>query len=68
MQSLNDFNGVDRAINKRRTTKSEFQDRFKGKTALMNKEGHIGVVTKTQQPISKMTGSDLAKSQLYSRP
>jgi|JI9StandDraft_2_1071091.scaffolds.fasta_scaffold196611_1 hypothetical protein len=32
---------------------SDFQDRFKGRTSLMNKEGHIGVVAKIAKPINK---------------
>lgn len=31
----------------------EFQERFKGKTTLMNKDGHLGVVQNTSKPIPK---------------
>lgn len=36
---------------------SDFQDRFKGRTSLMNKEGHIGVVAKPAKPINKEDSS-----------
>jgi len=31
----------------------DFRSRFKGRTAFMNKEGHIGVVLQTANPIDK---------------
>ena len=40
-------------LNKKKTHQQEFQDRFKGKTTLISKDGHIGVVTNTQKPINK---------------
>ncbi len=49
----NQFRGVSQIINAKPTHQNEFQDRFKGKTTLMNKEGHIGVVQSTQKPIAK---------------
>lgn len=37
------------------TATSDFQNRFKGKIEVMKKDGHIGVVERTGQPITKMT-------------
>jgi len=36
------------------TETSDFMNRFKGKITTMNKDGHIGVVQKTSQPVNKM--------------
>ncbi|CDW72926.1 UNKNOWN [Stylonychia lemnae] len=52
-QKQNEFRGVSSIVNHKPNQKSEFQDRFKGKTSLMNKEGHIGIVQNTQKPIAK---------------
>jgi hypothetical protein len=41
-------------INKKPTHTEEFHDRFKGKTSLMSKDGHIGIVSSTNKPISKI--------------
>ncbi len=35
------------------TPKEPFHARFKGRTHLMNKEGHLGVVKSTEKPIVK---------------
>ena len=34
---------------------SSFIERFKGKYALMDKDGHLGIVKKSQAPIEKET-------------
>lgn len=49
----NQYRGVSQIINKKKDHQAEFHDRFKGKTTLMSKEGHIGVVQSTLKPISK---------------
>lgn len=40
------------------TATSDFQNRFKGKIEIMKKDGHIGVVERTNKPIDKMTKMD----------
>jgi hypothetical protein len=35
------------------STNDDFKERFKGKTQLIDKEGHMGVVKRSQQPIDK---------------
>ena len=52
-QKQTEFRGVSNIVNKKVDHQSAFQDRFKGKTTLMNKEGHIGVVSNTNKPINK---------------
>ena len=37
------------------TATSDFLNRFKGKMEVMKKDGHIGVIERTNQPITKMT-------------
>ena len=32
----------------------DFKDRFKGKTSMMNKEGHLGVASSSTKPITKI--------------
>lgn len=49
------FRGVSQIINKKQTHSDEFQDRFKGKTTLMSKDGHIGVVSQANKPINKIS-------------
>ena len=49
----NEFRGVSQIVNLKPSKTQEFQDRFKGKTTLMGKEGHIGIVKNTQKPIAK---------------
>ena len=44
--------------------KEPFHARFKGRTHLMNKEGHIGVVKSTEKPIVKGALKFLAKGKL----
>lgn len=39
--------------------KSDFKDRFQGRHSLMNKDGHIGIVKNTNQPIKKVDKVDL---------
>lgn len=39
--------------NPQNKTKEPFHARFKGRTHLMNKEGHLGVVKSTEKPIVK---------------
>ncbi len=53
-EATKQFRGVSQIINKKVTHNAEFQDRFKGKTSLMSKDGHIGIVSNTNKPISKM--------------
>jgi hypothetical protein len=36
------------------TATSDFQNRFKGKMEIMKKDGHIGVVERTNKPITKI--------------
>ncbi len=36
------------------TQPSDFMNRFKGKISTMNKDGHLGIVQRTNQPINKM--------------
>jgi hypothetical protein len=36
------------------TATSDFMNRFKGKIQTMKKDGHIGVVSRTNQPIQKV--------------
>ncbi len=42
-------------------TSKEFQDRFKGRTSLMNKDGHIGIVSNTNKPITKINNEPLTE-------
>ena len=44
--------------------KEPFHARFKGRTHLMNKEGHIGVVKSTEKPIVKGALKYLAQGKL----
>jgi hypothetical protein len=37
----------------------DFKSRFKGRTAFMGKEGHIGVVLQTANPIPKNENSSI---------
>lgn len=37
-----------------RDSSEVFKERFKGKTSLMNKEGHLGVAVNAQIPIDKV--------------
>eukprot|EP00347_Sterkiella_histriomuscorum_P022257 403331123 len=63
LKKQNQYTGVSQIYNKRRrgngdqTSEQEFQARFKGKTTLMNKDGHIGIVQSTIKPIAKGTDS-----------
>jgi len=41
-----------------RDSSEAFKERFKGKTTLMNKDGHIGVATNALKPIHKSNPSD----------
>ena len=45
---------------------TEFQNRFKGRVSLMQKDGHIGLVKRTSQPIHKNvnSGSPTSSSQI----
>ncbi len=45
-QHLNSMNNSQRG-------RSEFLDRFQGKTSVIAKDGHIGIVERTGQPIPK---------------
>ncbi|CDW89517.1 UNKNOWN [Stylonychia lemnae] len=49
----NQFRGVSQIYNQKQTPEQEFQARFKGKTSLMSKEGHLGIVQNTLKPINK---------------
>ena len=50
------YSGIS-GIKRKATNKgTDFQERFQGRQSLMNKEGHIGVVRNTNQPIVKKIG------------
>jgi hypothetical protein len=40
-------------MNNSQRGRSEFLDRFQGKTSVIAKDGHIGIVERTGQPIPK---------------
>jgi hypothetical protein len=46
-QSSREYNGVSAIINKKKNSSIDFKDRFKGKTSMMAKDGHLGVVSNT---------------------
>jgi hypothetical protein len=41
------------SMNNSQRGRSEFLDRFQGKTSVIAKDGHIGIVERTGQPIPK---------------
>jgi len=41
----NTYRGISQVYNQSKGHQQEFQDRFKGRATLINKEGHVGVVT-----------------------
>jgi len=53
MASINGPSNANATFQSKKRKASDFQDRFKGRTALMNKEGHIGVVARPAKPINK---------------
>jgi hypothetical protein len=42
-------------MSNKKNSNREFQDKFKGKLDVMDKEGHIGVVMNSNKPIKKMS-------------
>lgn len=47
------YRGVSQVYGQKAGHQQEFQDRFKGRATLINKEGHQGVVSTVQKPIDK---------------
>ena len=60
-----EYNGISN-ITKKSTNKSDFLERFQGRQSLMNKEGHLGIVKNTQQPIKKVDKIELNPNLLRS--
>lgn len=56
------YNGVSNIVRKK-SINSDFKERFQGRNSLMNKDGHIGVVKNTNQPIKKVEKQDFPRSQ-----
>jgi hypothetical protein len=52
-KKANSFRGISNVYNQSKGHQQEFQDRFKGRATLINKEGHSGVVSNAQKPIDK---------------
>jgi hypothetical protein len=52
-KKANTYRGISQVYNQSKGHQQEFQDRFKGRATLINKEGHVGVVTNAQKPIEK---------------
>ena len=52
-RKANSFRGISNVYNQTKGHQQEFQDRFKGRATLINKEGHVGVVSNAQKPIDK---------------
>lgn len=61
----NEYNGISN-IKKKSVNKSDFQERFQGRQSLMNKEGHLGIVKNTQQPVKKVDKIELNANLLKS--
>jgi len=56
----NQYNGVSGLYQRKKSVKgSDFAERFQGRNSLMNKEGHIGIVKNTNQPIKKVDKVEL---------
>ena len=60
----NEYNGISNI--KKKVNKSDFLERFQGRQSLMNKEGHLGIVKDTRQPIKKVDKVELNASLLKS--
>jgi hypothetical protein len=53
LKKPNQYRGVSQVYNKSLGHQADFQERFKGRATLINKEGHAGVVQNAQKPIDK---------------
>ena len=47
------FRGISNVYNQSKGDQQDFQDRFKGRATLINKEGHAGVVSNAQKLLDK---------------
>ena len=55
-----EFTGISNMYSRKKSVKnSDFLERFQGKNSLMSKEGHIGIVKNTNQPIKKVDKVEL---------
>lgn len=61
-----EFNNISGIKRKASNPSSEFIERFQGRQSLMNKEGHLGIVKRTNQPIDKVKKIELNQNLLKS--
>lgn len=61
-----EFNNISGIKRKGSNPSNEFIERFQGRQSLMNKEGHLGIVKRTNQPIEKIKKIELNQNLLKS--